>query len=87
MPNGWRSVVPAWSCAGVSSHDGLALIRVGQRPEQRSRSTSLRGDASRARAVVAEVWPRAAADRCMAVALAVVVVVRRLFIFGSSLKM
>jgi len=35
MPNGWRSVVPAWSCAGVSSHDGLALIRVGQRPEQR----------------------------------------------------
>ena len=36
MPNGWRSVVPAWSCAGVSSHDGFALIRVGQRPATRA---------------------------------------------------
>ena len=31
MPNGWRSVVPALSCAGVSSHDALALIQGGAR--------------------------------------------------------
>ena len=31
MPNGWRSVVPALSCTGVSSHDALALIQGGAR--------------------------------------------------------
>ena len=49
MPNGWRSVVPAWSCAGVSSHDGFALIRVGQRPEQRFARPLFRGDMASAR--------------------------------------
>ena len=31
MPNDWRSVVPALSCTGVSSHDALALIQGGAR--------------------------------------------------------